>query len=77
MITYLTVTFSTEGARPSEVMDALHGLGFEPTTGSYDFIYRWGNKATVEDAIYLADKVHQTLKGRQVLFKLQTVSDYL
>lgn len=77
MITYLTITFNTEGALPSEIMDALHGLGFEPTTGSYDFIYRWGNKATVEDAIYLADKVHQTLRGKQVLFKLQTVSDYL
>ncbi|HPP45420.1 MAG TPA: hypothetical protein PK446_06470 [Methanomassiliicoccaceae archaeon] len=54
----------------------MHGLGFEPTTGSYDFIYRWGNQATVEDAIYLADKVFLTLKGKHVLFKLQTVSDY-
>ncbi len=77
MITYLTVTFSTEGARPSEVMEALHGLGFEPTTGSYDFLYRWGSKATVEDAIYLADKVQAVLKGKNVFFKLQTVSDYL
>lgn len=77
MITYLTVTFSSEGALPSEVMETLHGLGFEPTTGSYDFVYRWGNKATVEDAIYLADKVHLTLKGKQVFFKLQTVSDHL
>ncbi|NLI74600.1 MAG: hypothetical protein GX369_07540 [Euryarchaeota archaeon] len=75
MITYLTVTFNTEGSRPSEIMDALHGLGFEPTTGSYDFLYRWGANATVEDAIYLADKVCLTLKGKHVLFKLQTVRD--
>ncbi|MBM4237459.1 MAG: hypothetical protein FJ151_03130 [Euryarchaeota archaeon] len=75
MITYLTVTFSTEGARPSEVMNALHNLGFEPTTGSYDCMYKWPSAATVDDAIFLADKVHATLKGMGVLFKLETVGN--
>jgi hypothetical protein len=75
MITYLTVSFSTEGKRPSEVLSALHNLGFETTTGSYDCLYRWPSKATVEDAVFLADKVHTTLRGMGVLFKLETVSD--
>ena len=35
-----------------------------------------GEPGHVEDAIYLADKVFLTLKGKHVLFKLQTVSDY-
>jgi hypothetical protein len=57
------------------VLSALHNLGFETTTGSYDCLYRWPQKATVEDAVYLADKVHASLRGMGVLFKLETVSD--
>jgi hypothetical protein len=75
MLTYLTITFSSEGERPSRVMEALRNLGFETTTGSHDGVYRWGALATVEDALYLADKVQTTLKGMDVMFKLETVSD--
>lgn len=52
-------------------------MGFETTTGSYDCLYRWPSRATVEDAIFLADKVHATLKGMGVHFKMETVSDGL
>lgn len=75
MLTYLTITFSSEGERPSKVIEALHNLGFEATTGSHDSVYRWDEKATVEDALYLADKVQATLKGMGVLFKLETLSE--
>ena len=75
MLTYLTVTFSSDGERPSHVMEALHNLGFELTTGSHDCVYRWDERATIEDALYLADKVHATLKGMGVLFKLETLND--
>ncbi|MFP4169429.1 MAG: hypothetical protein ACLFPN_00890 [Methanomassiliicoccales archaeon] len=75
MLTYLTVTFNSDGERPSRVMEALHNLGFEVTTGSRDCVYRWDDRATVEEALYLADKVHATLKGTGALFKLETVQD--
>jgi hypothetical protein len=75
MLTYITVTFSSEGKRPSEILDALRNLGFEPTKGNYDGIYKWDKNATLDDAIYLADKVHATLKGMNVLMKFETVSD--
>ncbi|HUV24587.1 MAG TPA: hypothetical protein VMW26_04065 [Methanomassiliicoccales archaeon] len=75
MLTYLTITFSSEGERPSKVIEALHNLGFEATTGNYDSVYRWDDKATIEDALYLADKVQFTLKGMGVMFKLETVND--
>lgn len=75
MLTYITVTFSSEGKRPSEVLDALRNLGFEPTTGNYDGVFKWGRKATLDDAIYLADKVHATMKGKGVLFKMETVAE--
>jgi hypothetical protein len=75
MKTFVTVTFSTEGARPSVVVDALHNLGFEPTTGNYDGVYTWDKQATIEDAIYLIDKVISSLKGMKVLLKFETVGN--
>jgi len=72
MITYLTVTFHSEGAKPSMVVDRLHALGFKPTTGNYDFTYEWNKKATIKEAIWFADKIQATLKGMNVLFKLET-----
>jgi hypothetical protein len=75
MLTYITVTFSSEGKRPSEILDALRNLGFEPTKGNYDGIFKWDKNATLDDAIYLADKVYATLKGMNVLMKFETVSE--
>jgi hypothetical protein len=75
MITYIRIMFSSEGKRPSLVFDAIRNLGFEPTTGNYDGIYKWDKKATLDEAIYLADKVQMTLKGMGVVFTLETVAD--
>jgi len=72
MISYLTVTFSTEGARPSEVANLLQDIGFRPTKGNYDFVYEWDKSARVEDALWLADKVQVALRGTHVLFKIET-----
>jgi len=74
MKTYMKVSFSSEGARPSEIVSRLHMLGFRPTHGNYDFIYDWDHNATVEDAFFLADKVHEVLRGMNVIFKLETES---
>ena len=75
MITYITVMFSSEGAKPSKVFDALNNMGFRPTTGNYDAEYTWDKKATLDDAISLADKVVVTLRGMNVLVKLETVGN--
>ncbi len=75
MKTYLKVTFSSEGARPSEIIERLQSLGFKPITGMYDMVYEWGNHATVQDAIWFADKIHETLRGYNVLFQLETFAE--
>ena len=75
MLTYITIMFNSDGRRPSEIFDALHNMGFEPTTGNYDGMYKWDKKATLDDAIYLADRVYLTLKGTGALFKLETVAE--
>ncbi len=73
MKSYLTVTFNSEGKKPSEVVERLNMLGFKPAHGAYDFIYEWGKSATVQDAIWFSDKIHETLNGCNVLFTLETV----
>ncbi len=73
MISYLTITFSSEGSKPSEIANRLESLGFEPTTGNYDFLYKWDRSAKVEDALWLADKVQLALRGMNVLFKIETM----
>ncbi len=75
MKTYISVFFSTEGAKPSKVLDALNNLGFEPTTGNFDGVFSWDSEATLDEAINLADKVVATLKGMGVLVKLETVGN--
>jgi hypothetical protein len=75
MLTYITLMFSSEGAKPSKVFDALNNMGFEPTTGNFDAVYTWDREATLEDAISLADKVMATLRGMGVIVKLETVGN--
>ena len=73
MKTYLTVYFSSEGAKPSTVTDALLDLGFKATRGPHDFVYEWADAREVQDLVWFADKVHAALEGNQVLYKLETV----
>jgi hypothetical protein len=75
MKTYISVFFSTEGAKPSKVLDALNNLGFQPTTGNFDGVFSWDKQATLDEAINLADKVVATLKGMGVMVKLETVGN--
>lgn len=72
MKSYLSIWFNSEGARPMEVTDRLMGMGFRPMKGEFDYAYDWDKKATLEEALTLADKVHATLKGCKVNFKIDT-----
>lgn len=72
MITYLTLTFSSEGAKPSQIISALEDIGFKPSTGFYDFQYEWDDTASLDDVVMLADRVTTTLKGMKTSFKIET-----
>ncbi len=73
MITYLTITFNSEGKKPSEIVDRLYNIGFRPTTGRYDFKYLWDENANMKDVLWFADKIHATLQGTNVYFKIETI----
>lgn len=73
MKTYLMVWLNSDGTKSSEVTDRLMGMGFKPTRGNYDYAYDWGKRSVgLEETIRLGDQVHATLKGCNVLFKLET-----
>ncbi|MCL4323081.1 MAG: hypothetical protein M1498_01330 [Candidatus Thermoplasmatota archaeon] len=75
MKTYLNVTFSSEGAKPSEVINRLRSLGFKPVMGDHDMVYEWANSANEEDSLWFADKIQATLEGFKVLFHVETLTD--
>lgn len=73
MKTYLTIWFNSEGASPSEVAERLQAIGFKPVRGYYDHVYDWKRRAALEEILELSNKIHETLKGLKVLYKLETV----
>ncbi len=73
MKTYIRLTFNSEGAKPSEIVDRLCMLGFQPTQGHQDLVYEWDRNATVKDAIWFADKIHMVLEGLNVFYELETL----
>jgi len=75
VITYLTLTFSSEGSKPSQIISTLESIGFKPSTGFYDFQYEWEDTASLDDVVMLADKVSTTLKGMKTSFKMETTKE--
>lgn len=73
MKTYITIFFSSEGGRPSDVVDELVQLGFQPISGPYDMVYEWPKNADIKDTINFADQIQMTLEGLGVSFKIETV----
>ncbi|MCI4361099.1 MAG: hypothetical protein L3J91_05295, partial [Thermoplasmata archaeon] len=73
METYLRVTFSSEGARPSEVAGRLQQSGFAPTQGNYDFVYDWNGSVTTAQLLDLYDEVTNLLRGYGVLVEIESV----
>ena len=73
MKSYLIVWFNSEGSRPSEVNRRLMSLGFKPIQGSYDYVYEWDSNTELEEILNFGDRIQVTLKGLNVMFKIETV----
>ena len=72
MKTYLMIWHSAEGENPLEVMERLTRIGFKPVIGRYDLEYDHGRNVDVVEVMELSIKVHETLKGTGVLYKIET-----
>jgi len=73
MKTYLLVWFDSNGPSPTKIIERLTSLGFNPIKGRYDFEYSWPKPPKSDELFTIIDKVHQTLKGTNVMFKVETV----
>ncbi len=73
MKTYLTIWFSSEGAEPTAVVQRLQAMGFKPMKGAHDLLYDWKKQASLDDIFQLMNNVHATLKGLNVLYKIETI----
>lgn len=71
--TYLTIWFNSEGASPAVVAEKLRAMGFKPVKGHYDHVYDWGREIELEEILQIGTAVHETLKGLNVIYKLETL----
>ena len=74
MRTYVRMTFHSEGANPLRVLEAMKTLGFEESMGMHDFVYKWKEKASLEEIIRLTSDMHERLKGLDVHYEITTIS---
>lgn len=74
MRTYVRMTFHSEGANPLKVLEAMRTLGFEESMGMHDFVYKWKDKATLDDVLRLMTDMHERLKGLDVSYEITTIS---
>ncbi len=74
MRTYVRMTFHSEGANPLKVLEAMRTLGFEESMGMHDFVYKWKEKATLDDVLRLMTDMHERLKGLDVSYEITTIS---
>ena len=73
MKTYFTIWFSSEGADPSTVAQKLQSMGFKPMKGQHDHVYDKKREPTLAEVLQLVNNVHHTLKGLNVLYKIETI----
>jgi len=74
MRTYVRMTFHSEGASPVAVLKVMREIGFEESMGMHDFVYKWKDKAPIEDVIRLMTEMHERLKGLDVNYEITTIS---
>jgi hypothetical protein len=68
------MTFHSEGASPLKVVETMRTLGFEESMGMHDFVYRWKEKAEIDDVLRLMAEMHDRLKGLDVNYEITTIS---
>ncbi len=75
MITYLTLTFSSEGNGPKSVTLALREIGFQPARGVHDYTYDWGKhkRPTIDEILELLEILHKKLNGLRIMYQVTTL----
>jgi hypothetical protein len=66
--------FSSEGADPQAVLKVMREIGFEESMGMHDFVYKWKEKASLDEVIRLTSEMHQKMKGLKVSYEITTIA---
>jgi hypothetical protein len=66
--------FHSEGASPQTIVKVMRDLGFEESMGMHDFVYKWKDKATLDEVIQLITDMHGRMKGLNVNYEITTIS---
>ena len=74
MRTYVRMIFNSEGANPQDVVRIMRQIGFEESMGMHDFVYKWKNRATLDEVLNLVTDMHQRMKGLHVNYEVTTIS---
>ncbi|HZY70771.1 MAG TPA: hypothetical protein VFF67_07340 [Thermoplasmata archaeon] len=74
MRTYVRMIFSSEGADPNSVLRVMRDIGFEESMGMHDFVYKWKEKASLDEVIRLIGDMHQRMKGLKVSYEITTIA---
>jgi hypothetical protein len=74
MRTYDRMVFHSEGASPLDVLKLMRELGFEESMGMHDFVYKWKDRATLDEVIHLVGQMHARMKGMDVNYEITTIS---
>ncbi len=74
MRTYVRMIFHSEGASPENVLKVMRDLGFEESMGMHDFVYKWKEKASIDEVIRLISSMHARMKGLNVNYEITTIS---
>lgn len=74
MRTYVRMIFHSEGASPQQVLKVMRELGFEESMGMHDFVYKWKDKAGLDEVIRLVSDMHSRMKGLNVAYEITTIS---
>jgi hypothetical protein len=74
MRTYVRMIFHSEGASPESVLKVMRDLGFEESMGMHDFVYKWKEKASIDEVIRLISAMHARMKGLNVNYEITTIS---
>ena len=61
MRTYVRMTFHSEGANPLKVLETMKTLGFEESNGMHDYVYKWKEKASLDEIIRLMTVMQERL----------------
>lgn len=74
MRTYVRVIFNSEGADPQEVTKVMRELGFEESMGMHDFVYKWKNKAAIDEVLKLISSMHGKIRGLHLNYEVTTIA---